>query len=199
MANEIWPSIDGLEEGWWVREDVNKVTEEAVRRVQDNQKKAKQAQQQIQQDKQTNAKFAHFLTFLLRKIDNDKLITALYEVFFKTKHPKTDLTYLRKNINTIVIVGMFAPFFPAEIQQFGLDSFFEKLISLEETPKITEYLSYLKQLSKTYHDNIPIDKHAFIAFLTEVLIEFDLVNKDSLTEDQKKELQTGLQKELYGK
>lgn len=199
MANEIWPSIDGLEAGWWVRSDVNKVTEEAVRRVQDNQKKAKQAQQQIQQDKQNNTKFAQFLTFLLKKISNDTLISSLYEVFFKTKHPKTEITYLRKSINTIVIVGMFAPFFPTEIKQFGLTSFFEKIVSFTSKPNITEYLQYLKQLSKTYHDNIPMDKHAFIGFLTEMVMEFDLVNKEAMTAEQKKELQLGLQKELYGK
>ncbi|MCX6823090.1 MAG: hypothetical protein NTX91_03815 [candidate division SR1 bacterium] len=199
MANEIGPSIDGVEAGGGVREDVNKVTEEAVRRVQDNQKKAKQAQQQIQQDKQNNAKFAHFLTFLLKTIKNEKLITSLYEVFFKTKHPKTEITYLRKNINTIVIVGMFAPFFPTEIEELGLKSFFDTILSAESKPNITEYLAYLKQLSKTYHDNVPMDKTAFIKFLTELLMEFDLVNREAMTEDQTEELQRGLQKELYGK
>jgi len=83
---------------------VNKVTEEAVRRVQDNQRKAKQVQQQIKQDKDNNEKLAHFLIFLLQNITNEKLITTLYETFFKTKHPKTNVTYLRKNINTVVIV-----------------------------------------------------------------------------------------------
>lgn len=94
---------------------------------------------------------------------------------------------------------MFAPFFPEEIEQFGLTATFENLIQTETRSNITDYLNYLKQLSKTYHDNIPIDKKAFINFLTEVLIEFNLVNKDNLTEEQKKELQLGLQKELYGK
>jgi hypothetical protein len=178
---------------------VNKVTEQAVRRVQDNQKKAKQAHQQIQQDKQDNAKFAQFMTFLLKTISNDLLITSLYEVFFKTKHPKTDITYLRKSINTIVVVGMFAPFFPSEIKQFGLTTFFESMTTFSEKPNITQYLNYLKQLSKTYHDNIPMDKAAFIRFLSQLLMEFGLVNKETMTEDQKKELQTGLEKELYGK
>ena len=105
MANETgWMNMDWLETWWWVRQDVNKVTEEAVRRVQDNQKKAKQVQQQIQDDKQNNAKFAHFLTFLIQTVKNDTLINDMYETFFKTKHPKTDITYLRKNINTIVRV-----------------------------------------------------------------------------------------------
>jgi hypothetical protein len=94
---------------------------------------------------------------------------------------------------------MFAPFFPKEVQQFGLTAFFDAIITFTKKPNITEYLSYLKQLSKTYHDNIPMDKNAFIKFLTELLMEFDLVNKEAMTEDQKKELQTGLQKELYGK
>lgn len=199
MTNEIGPSIDGLEAGWGVREDLNKVTEEAVRRVQENQKKAKQIQQQIQQDKQDNEKFAQFLTFLLKTLKNEKLIHALYEVFFKTKHPKTKMVYLRKSINTIVVVGMFAPFFVNEIHKFWLTSFFEKLISLDQKPSITQYLDYLKQLSKIYHDNIPIDRQAFITFLTEILIEYHLVDGKQLTQEQKKELQTGLEKELYKK
>jgi hypothetical protein len=167
--------------------------------VQDNQKKAKQAQQQIQQDKQNNAKLAQFLTFLLKTIKNEKLVVTLYETFFKTKHPKTELTYLRRSINTIVIVGMFAPFFPTEIQQLGLATYFENLVKLNQKPTIAEYLTYLKQLSKTYHDNIPIDKQAFINFLTELLITYELVNKDKTSPEDIQDLQKSLNKELYGK
>lgn len=199
MANEIWPSLDGIDVGGGVRQDINKVTEEAVRRVQENQKKAKQAQQQIQKDKQTNAKFAEFLTFLLRTLNNETLISSLYETFFKTKHPKTDITYLRKAINTIVIVGIFAPFFPKEIENMWLKTMFDPLMSFTTKPNLDQYLSYLKALSKSYHDNIPVDKTAFMEFLSEVLWEFWYIDKQKLSSEQKKDLQTWLQKELYGK
>jgi len=60
-------------------------------------------------------------------------------------------------------------------------------------------LSYLKQLSKTYHDNIPIDKKAFIAFLMELLKEFNLINAADLTAEQEIDIQKGLEQKLYGK
>ncbi|MEI8092094.1 MAG: hypothetical protein WCG98_08100 [bacterium] len=54
-------------------------------------------------------------------------------------------------------------------------------------------------MSQTYHDNIPIDKNAFIAFLMELLLEYNIVNKDKMGDDEKKELRAGLIQELYGK
>lgn len=199
MANEIGSIGEGMEEWWGLRQDINKVTEEAVRRIQENQKKAKQIAQQIQDDKTTNGKFVQFLQFLLRKLNNEQLIKALYEVFFKTKHPKTNVQYLRKTINTIVVVGMFAPFYHNEIQKFWLDSFFQKLATLGTVPSLTWYVQYLKALSKTYHDNIPIDKENFIDFLVELLGEYKLISKSKMSEDEQKELKSSLSKELYGK
>ena len=64
MADEVWGSgLDDINTWWQVREDTNKVTEEAVRRIQDNQKKAQQIGQDIKNDKATNGKYAKFLTF----------------------------------------------------------------------------------------------------------------------------------------
>ncbi|MFA7718187.1 MAG: hypothetical protein WC875_05740 [Candidatus Absconditabacterales bacterium] len=199
MANEIGSIGEGLEEGGGIREDINKVTEEAVRRIQENQKKAKQIAQQIQDDKAVNAKFAQFLEFLLRHTTNEKLIKTLYQTFFKTKHPKTNITYLRKSINTIVIVGMFAPFYPNETKKFGLETVFQKLTTLGTAPTLTGYVHYLKELSKTYHDNIPIDKENFIAFLVELLGEYKLIHNAKMSEDEQNELKSSLSKELYGK
>ncbi|MEI8092093.1 MAG: hypothetical protein WCG98_08095 [bacterium] len=68
---------------------------------------------------------------MIQTVKNDTLINDMYETFFKTKHPKTDITYLRKNINTIVIVGIFAPFYPTEINTFGLKGYFEKIHSFQ--------------------------------------------------------------------
>ena len=84
MADEVGGSgLDDINSGGQVREDTNKVTEEAVRRVQDNQKKAQQVGQEIKNDKATNGKYAKFLTFLLKDIKNDHLIKQIYHVFFK--------------------------------------------------------------------------------------------------------------------
>jgi glucuronate isomerase len=100
---------------------VNKVTEEAVRRVQDDQKKAQQVGQDIKKDKATNNKFAKFLTFLLKDIKSDTLLKQIYHTFFKTRHEETDLIHLRKNMNTIVVVGMFVPFYQEMIKELELE------------------------------------------------------------------------------
>lgn len=198
MANETgWIGMEDM--GWEIREDVNKVTEEAVRRVQDNQKKAQQVAQQIKKDKDLNDKFAQFLIFLLRALNNETLIKALYEVFFKTKHPKTELTYIRKNINTIVVVGMFAPFYPKEIHQYQLEDFFTTLPHFSTSPTATSYIDYLKSLSKTHHDNIPMEKNALLDFLVEILLEYHLVNTNQMNAQEKKELRDSLSETLYWK
>lgn len=198
MADEIGGINSG--EIWGeIRQDANKVTEEAVRRVQNDQKKAKQAQQAIQQDKATNDKFAKFLTYIIQHLHNEQLIKALYEVFFKTKHPKTQLTYLRKNINTIVIIGMFAPFYPEEVKIYELEEFFGELLSELKTISTKNYIHYLKKISKTYHDNIPIDKKDFVKFIGEILIEFAVVSNPPTNHEEKEEFFASLEQEIYGK
>jgi hypothetical protein len=90
------------------------VTEEAVKRIQEQSKKAQQTHQQIQQDKANNNNLAQFLTFLLKTVQNDKIISLLYDVFFKLKNPETGVTHLRKKINITIIVGFFYPFYYKE-------------------------------------------------------------------------------------
>jgi len=200
MANEVgWISTDALAEWWWIRQDINKITEEAVRRVQDDSKKAQQVWQQIKKDKIINAKFAQFLGFLMKNLNNDKVVKWIYEVFFKTKHPKTNITYLRKNINTVVIVWTFAPFYVNEIKKLWLDSFFAPIYDFDNSISLSKYTAYLKKMSHQYHDNVPVDKSDFLNFLIEVLINYNLINTKKLDNDQHTELQKGLSKELYGK
>ncbi|MBU0627201.1 hypothetical protein KKG31_04680 [Patescibacteria group bacterium] len=50
------------------------MTEEAVRRVQEDQKKAQQIGQQIQDDHKSNLKLAQFLSFLITDIKDEKVI-----------------------------------------------------------------------------------------------------------------------------
>ena len=94
---------------------------------------------------------------------------------------------------------MFSPFYPQETETFGLLNFFEKIYNFQEKLNLTNYIQYLKLLSKTYHDNIPIDKTAFIALLTELLISYHLVSIGKTDPAAIKDLQQSLQKELYGK
>jgi DNA-binding transcriptional regulator GbsR (MarR family) len=87
-----------------VREDNNKVTEEAVQRVQAQSKQAKQIAQQIKKDKAINNQLARFLTLLMQKIENEELIKAIVSTFFKTTDQRNQITYLRKDINIYVVV-----------------------------------------------------------------------------------------------
>lgn len=120
-------AFTGIEDLGNVRSDVNQVTEEAVQRIQAQSKQAKQVAQQIKKDKAINTQLANFLTLLMRTIDNEELIQAMVATFFKTTNPKNQITYLRKDINTYVIVGFFVPFFPNEAESFHILGFYEQL------------------------------------------------------------------------
>jgi len=195
MANETGGI--GLDElnGWWeIREDTNKVTEEAVRRVQDNQKKAQQVGQDIKNDKATNNKFAKFLAFLLKDIRNDGVVKQIYHTFFKTRHEETDLVHLRKSMNTIVVVGIFMPFYQTEIKELELDSVYQDIWSFNGNVQLTEYISYIKQLLPKYHDNISIDKQEFTKLLTVISEYYQLTEK--LSTEKAIEFENTIKKEL---
>ena len=173
-----WGVWEWLDIWWWPREDVNKVTEEDRKRIQEDSQKAKQAAQQIKKDKKVNNDIANFLGYLLRSLTNDKIISWIYNVFFKVKNHKTDITYLRKNPNNVVIVWVFAPFYVEAIKQFNLVGFFENIYDFNDKLDLDLYVKYLKKLSWQYHDNIPIDKEEFLNFLLDVIMEFGLIKTD---------------------
>ena len=178
MADEVGGSgLDDINAWWQVREDTNKVTEEAVRRVQDDQKKAQQVGQDIKEDKATNGKFANFLTFLLKDIKNDHLIKQIYHVFFKTRHEETDLVHLRKSMNTIVVVGMFMPFYQDEIKELKLDSVYQDIWDFNGNVNITRYIHFVKKLLPKHHDDIVIDKKEFTKLLTIIAEYYHLTEK----------------------
>lgn len=196
MANEFWNLWEGLDIWWAPREDINKVTEEAVRRIQEESKQAKQVHQQIQQDKQANSKLANFLTFLINNIKDEKLITLLYELFFKTKHPNTGTTYLRKKINTLVVVWFFFPFYMKESKEIWISSIFEDLLT-KEPMNLTWYINYIKKLSIKYHDNIPLDTALLMNFLIAVINHYKLYDIPSLDDEQREKFILQVKNELY--
>ncbi|PZM87569.1 MAG: hypothetical protein DLD55_00625 [candidate division SR1 bacterium] len=155
-------AFTGIEDLGNVRSDVNQVTEEAVQRIQAQSKQAKQVAQQIKKDKAINTQLANFLTLLMRTIDNEELIQAMVATFFKTTNPKNQITYLRKDINTYVIVGFFVPFFPNEAESFHILGFYEQLGAKEAGSSLKLYLSYLGRISEVYHDNVPIDQDSLL-------------------------------------
>jgi len=199
MANEIGWAIN-FDETWWgwgPRENMNKVTEDAVRRVQNDQQKAQQIWQQIQNDHTTNVQLAKFLSFLIQNIKEEKIIKWLYDSFFKIKNPETNITYIRKNVNTLVIVWMFVPFFAHESKKEKIDHFFHDMYNTHTPLSLSEYVSYLKKLSAKYHDNVPLNKSVFIKFLVDVVLHFWLITTVKLTSQESSDLEQSLSKELY--
>jgi hypothetical protein len=133
--------------------------------------------QDIKQDKATNAKFANFLTFLLKDIKNDHLVKQIYHVFFKTRHEETDLVHLRKSMNTIVVVGMFMPFYQNEIKELELESVYQDIWNFDGNVDITRYIHFIKKLLPKHHDDIVIDKKEFTKLLTLISEYYHLTEK----------------------
>lgn len=160
-----------------VREDNNKVTEEAVQRVQAQSKQAKQIAQQIKKDKAINNQLAKFLTLLMQKIDNEDLIQAIVSTFFKTTDQRNQITYLRKDINIYVVVWFFVPFFLKEAEGLKIMSFYENLWVKTAWSNLEKYILYLWKVSEVYHDNIPIDQWPLITLI--ILIAQTWILKDN--------------------
>ena len=148
-----------------VREDNNKVTEEAVQRVQAQSKQAKQIAQQIKKDKAINNQLARFLTMLMQKIENEELIKAIVSTFFKTTDQRNQITYLRKDINIYVVVWFFVPFFQKEAEELKIMWFYENLGVKTAWSNLEKYIVYLWKVSEVYHDNIPIDQWPLITLI----------------------------------
>lgn len=186
--NLIW----WIDDGEQVRQNVNQVTEEAVKRVQAGSAQAKQIQAQIKQDKAINNNLAKFLEFLLKNIKTEELISAIYNTFFKVTDPKTWATYYRKTINNIVIIWFFAPFFKEQVHEYWLDNYYIDIFPSNNI-NLWTYMWYIKLLSKKHHDNIPINKDSLLTLIYYIMVEFWLMNplpekKQQMTDEIKKAL-----------
>lgn len=194
MVNEISWSMWDIDAGEWVRQDIGKVTEQDVKRAQGDSAQAKKAQEDIKKSKSENNNIAKFLSFLLKNIKNEKLISAIYTTFFKVIDPRTKTTYLRKSVNDIVIIWFFAPFFVWEIEKFWLMNYFEELLkNKSKTINLSEYMQYIRLLSQKYHDNIPINKENLINLLGIIVGEF-WIYKEWLTDSWKERIRKELDK-----
>jgi len=175
MAEEVVWVIESWETWWSLKEWV---TEADVQRVQENSRQAKKVAQQLQQDKKQNNQLANFLTFLLGEISNEKIIKWLYDTFFITIDPKTNIPYFRKSMNDVVVVWLFYPFYTKKAEELWVSHFYKKLNnSWQKT--VEWYVSYLQDLSDNYHDNIPINQNSFIELLVEILKEYLPNNSNS--------------------
>ncbi len=196
MANEWLSSSIWLDEWWYgVREDVNKVTEEAVRRVQEDNKKAQQVWQEIKKDKDKNNKIAKFLWFLLKSIDDD-LVEYLYKTFFLIQDHKTNLTHINKNINMVLLIWLFAPFYGPEIREHNIQEYFESFVDLDSSITLSQYVWYAKKIIKTYDNNTDTNKKNFLELILKISKAYELTAKLSI--EAHHELRKSVSKELWG-
>ena len=168
MAEEVVWIIESWESWWWLKEWV---TEEDVQRIQENTRQMKKIAQQLKQDKKQNNQLANFLSFLLNEITNEKIIKWLYDTFFITIDPKTNIPYFRKSMNNVIVIWLFYPFFLDKAKEVWISHYYEWL-NWAWKKDINNYIIYLQDLSDHYHDNIPINQTSFIDLLIEIFKEF---------------------------
>jgi len=168
MAEEVVWVVESWESGWWLKEWV---TEADVQRVQENARQAKKVAQQLKQSKKENNQLANFLIFLLGEISNEKIIKWLYDTFFITIDPKTNIPYFRKSMNDVVVVWLFYPFYVEKSDEFWVSHYYENLKQAWKK-SVDDYILYLQDLSDHYHDNIPISQESFIQLLVEIFKEY---------------------------
>ena len=193
MAEEVTWVIESWEVWWNLKEWV---TEADVQRIQENSRQMKKIAQQLQQDKKQNNQLANFLTFLLSEITNDKIIKWLYDTFFVTIDPKTNIPYFRKNMNNIVVVWLFYPFYTEKAEELWVSHFYEQL-NKSWDKSISWYMTYLQDLSDNYHDNIPISQKNFINLLTEIIKDYLPSSNPLWNEDYIKMIQDKLYWEQF--
>ena len=194
MINEIFSPWEWIDQRIR-RRQISKVTEQDIKRVQWDSAKAKQVQDQIKKAKITNNDIAKFLSFLLKNIKNEELVSAIYNTFFKVVDPRTQVVYLRKSVNDIIIVGFFAPFFINEINNFWLSMYFTEILNSKSGSNMTEYIEYIKRLSKKYHDNIPINKDVLLNLIALIMWEF-WINKEALSDSWREKIKKEIEKKL---
>ena len=168
MAEEVVWVIESWETWWALKENV---TEADIQRIQENARQIKKIAKQLQQDKKQNNQLAAFLTFLLSEISNDKIIKWLYDTFFITIDPKTNIPYFRKSMNDVVVVWVFYPFYIEKSDELWVSHYYETLKWASEH-SISWYIQYLQDLSDHYHDNLPINQASFVELLIEIIKEY---------------------------
>ena len=182
--NEI---LTDVEDAWSVRDNVNQVSEEAVQRVQAQSKQAKKIAQDIKKDKAINNQLANFLWYLMKTIDDEDMIKSINDTFFKITDTRNQVTYLRKDINSYVFVGFFAPFFREKIEEYKLAHFYETLWAKDAWKDLNSYTAYLWEISEKYHDNIPIDQWPLITLIIQIAKKWIYSWKEALNTEELKQ------------
>jgi hypothetical protein len=194
-----------LEEfGGWIGESASEIDqgtewqesseskEKAIARIEKEQKKAAQTRGQIQDSKKDNKALAAFMTFLLQNINNEKIIMISHDVFFhKTEAGST-------YVNHKVFAWTLAPFFWQEAIAAGVEELYNEMYTPKATQWLQWYISYLKKLSYTYHDNIALDQQALLQLIIEILKHFHIIDTEEYSDEKKKEFIIDIVHDLFG-
>jgi hypothetical protein len=97
-------------------------------------------------------------------------------------------------MNTIVVVGMFVPFYQDEIKELGLDSVYQETFTFDGNIDLSRYIYYIKELLPKHHDNIVIDRQEFTKLLTLIAEYYHLTEK--LSKENTIEFENTIKKEL---
>lgn len=194
-----------LEEiGGWIGESASEISqwtewqesseskEQAIARIEKEQKKATQTRGQIQRSKKDNQALASFMTFLLQNINNEKIIMIAHEVFFH----KTE--WWSTYVNHKVFAWTLAPFFRQEAIAAGIEKLYSDMYTPTTTQWLQWYISYLKKLSYTYHDNIALDQQALLQLIIEILKHFHIIDTSEYNDEKKKEFIIDIVHDLFG-
>jgi hypothetical protein len=97
-------------------------------------------------------------------------------------------------MNTMLLVGMFVPFYQNEIKESELEHIYQDIFNFDGDIDLTGYIKYIKQLLPKYHDNMEINKQEFTKLLTQIAEYYHLTEK--LSTENTVEFEDTIKKEL---
>lgn len=186
-----------IDNSTWTKEGQEQITDAMREAVAEQARQGKVIAGKIKNNKAQNNAYARFLAFLLSQLQSDELIWTLYKLFFTTKDPYHGTVYIRKSSNYPVLIGLFVPFFRDKIIEYKMESLYSSLYNPNQTITPHIYLSYLKKLAHTMHDNIALDQQTLLECIMYIFQEFHVIEVKSLDEIQLEEVKNLIKKELY--
>lgn len=166
-------------------------------RVQEQQTKSKKVQWQIKQSKKNNQSIALFLSYLLKNLPNDTILILVYDLFLV--HKKWEqLVKDFKNIHfAVVLIAIFAPFYVDKIEEYWFSKLFDNYNDWQSSTNITYYVRYLVWVLKKYETVSFEDQKKFISLLSQISVEFSIVQIDTSDTQAESKLYQTLYTEIY--
>jgi hypothetical protein len=150
--------------------------QEEVNRITESVKKAAQIAGQSAHSKKINANLAQFLVFLLNILDaNTFLIEKIFATFFVTTQPEKNIVEYKKDINTEMLVGCFAPLFPAKIAEMNLLDMYNKYYDFHSPVTLSKYLHAIKGMMHAFNGYQTLQQIQFTECITSIIASFPQV------------------------